>query len=159
MKKTFVLLALSAVLAAPSLAQAPVAKTAPQLNVTTAAALELADYATKVAASRSMKICIAVTDADGHLLAFTRMQGAYAGCVDASIAKAKSAARFAVNTILFYDLARKENLAIGTIPGILPAVGGVILKQGDTVVGSVGVSGDQDLTEQQLAIDTAKHFQ
>lgn len=159
MKKYFAFFALSAMFAVPAATQTPAAKTAPQLNVTTAAALELADYATKLAASRNMKICIAVADTDGHLLAFTRMQGAYAGCVDASIAKAKSAARFAVNTILFYDLARKENLAIGTIPGILPAVGGVILKQGNSVVGSVGVSGDQDLTEQQLAEDTAKHFQ
>ncbi|MFP3373696.1 heme-binding protein, partial [Pseudomonas sp. SIMBA_068] len=89
-----------------------------QQNLSTAAALQLAQKATDIARSRDMKICIAVTDADGHLLAFTRMQGAYAGCVEASIAKAKSAARFAIDTITFYDLARKENLAIGTIPGI-----------------------------------------
>lgn len=152
------LLALGTTAAAPAIAEGT-GSTAPQLNITTKAALELADYATKLATSRNMKICIAVTDADGHLLAFTRMQGAYAGCVEASIAKAKSAARFSVNTILFYDLARKENLAIGTIPGILPAVGGVILKQGGATVGAVGVSGDQDLTEQALAEDTGKHFQ
>jgi uncharacterized protein GlcG (DUF336 family) len=141
------------------MAQAATASsTAPQENVTTATALELADYATKLAASRNMNICIAVTDADGHLLAFTRMQGAYAGCVDASIAKATSAARFAINTITFYDLARKENLAIGTIPGILPAVAGVVIKKNGVVVGSVGVSGATDLTEQKLAEDTAAHF-
>ena len=141
--------------AAPSAASAEVV---PQYNVSTSAALHLADVATQLAASRGMKICIAVTDADGHLLAFTRMQGAYSGCVDASIAKATSAARFAINTITFYDLARKQNLEIGSIPGILPAVGGVVLKQGATVVGSVGVSGDTDLTEQKLAVDVAATF-
>lgn len=139
-------------------ASAPVAQVVAQYNASTAAALHLADVATRLAASRGMKICIAVADADGHLLAFTRMQGAYSGCVDASIAKAKSAARFAINTITFYDLARKQNLAIGTIPGILPAVGGVVLKQGATVVGSVGISGDTDLTEQKLAEDVAATF-
>jgi uncharacterized protein GlcG (DUF336 family) len=129
-----------------------------QYNVSTAAALHLAEVATDLAATRGMKICIAVDDADGHLLAFTRMQGAYSGCVDASMAKATSAARFAINTITFYDLARKQNLEIGSIPGILPAVGGVVLKQGSVVVGSVGISGDTDLTEQKLALDIAATF-
>jgi uncharacterized protein GlcG (DUF336 family) len=158
MKKAIALLALCGLVAGPAMAQAATSSTAPQENVTTATALELADYATKLAASRNMNICIAVTDADGHLLAFTRMQGAYAGCVDASIAKATSAARFAINTITFYDLARKENLAIGTIPGILPAVAGVVLKKNGVVVGSVGVSGATDLTEQKLAEDVSAHF-
>jgi len=129
-----------------------------QENLSTAAAQQLAERATEMARSRSMNICIAVTDADGHLLAFTRMQGAYAGCVEASIAKAKSAARFAINTITFYDLARKENLAIGTIPGILPAVGGVVVKHDSNVIGSVGISGATDLTEQKLAEDVAATF-
>jgi len=144
--------------AATANAPASSASVVAQYNVSTAAALHLAEVATDLAASRGMKICIAVDDADGHLLAFTRMQGAYSGCVDASMAKATSAARFAINTITFYDLARKQNLEIGSIPGILPAVGGVVLKQGSAVVGSVGISGDTDLTEQKLAIDVAATF-
>ena len=160
MKTTMTMAALSLALsvAASSAAHAADAASASvvaQQNLSTAAALQLAQKATDIARSRDMKICIAVTDADGHLLAFTRMQGAYAGCVEASIAKAKSAARFAIDTITFYDLARKENLAIGTIPGILPAVGGVVIKHADSVVGSVGISGATDLTEQQLAVDVA----
>lgn len=164
MKKTNVLLSASmfaALIPAFAQAQTPAptsASVVAQENVSTAAALQLAAQATQLAASRNMNICIAVTDADGHLLAFTRMQGAYAGCVDASIAKATSAARFAINTITFYDLARKENLAIGTIPGILPAVGGVVLKHDGLVVGSVGISGATDLTEQKLAEDVSATF-
>lgn len=158
--KTFVpCAALSLALLLPTVAHAATVESViSQPNVSTAAALQLAEKATQLAVERHMKICIAVTDADGHLLAFTRMQGAYAGCVDASIAKATSAARFAINTITFYDLARKENLAIGTIPGILPAVGGVVLKHGGGVVGSVGISGDTDLTEQKLAEDVSATF-
>jgi uncharacterized protein GlcG (DUF336 family) len=164
MKKMNVLLGAALFAAfAPIVVQAQTPSTASasvvaQENVSTAAALELASQATQLAASRNMNICIAVTDADGYLLAFTRMQGAYAGCVEASIAKATSAARFAINTITFYDLARKENLAIGTIPGILPAVGGVVLKQDGRVVGSVGISGATDLTEQKLAEDVSATF-
>ncbi|WP_205299881.1 heme-binding protein [Pantoea sp. Tr-811] len=160
MKTTMTIAALSLAFAMATSAQAasPAATVVAQENLSTAAAQQLALHATELAASRAMKICIAVTDADGHLLAFTRMQGAYAGCVEASIAKATSAARFAINTITFYDLARKENLAIGTIPGILPAVGGVVVKHGGNVVGSVGVSGATDLTEQKLAEDVAATF-
>lgn len=159
MKITLPFAALSFAALLPALANAQSAATvANQPNVTTAAALQLADRTTHMAAERQMNICIAVTDADGHLLAFTRMQGAYAGCVEASIAKATSAARFAINTITFYDLARKENLAIGTIPGILPAVAGVVLKHDGAVVGAVGVSGATDLTEQKLAEDVAATF-
>jgi uncharacterized protein GlcG (DUF336 family) len=151
--------ALTLALLMPTLAWAASAESVvSQPNVSTATALQLAQKATQLAADRHMRICIAVTDADGHLLAFTRMQGAYAGCVEASIAKATSAARFAINTITFYDLARKENLAIGTIPGILPAVGGVVLKHDNLVVGSVGISGDTDLTEQKLAEDVSATF-
>ncbi|WP_213880190.1 heme-binding protein [Pseudomonas sp. dw_358] len=156
--KTISLLFASLTLCSTAFAATAPASVVPQNNVSTAAALQLAQTATQMATQRNQKICIAVTDADGHLLAFTRMQGAYAGCVDASIAKATSAARFAINTITFYDLARKENLAIGTIPGILPAVGGVVLKFNGGVVGAVGISGDTDLTEQQLALDVAASF-
>ncbi|QXI31478.1 heme-binding protein [Pseudomonas vanderleydeniana] len=154
-------LSFALIAAASSSAQAAAGTTASvvsQENLSTTAALQLAGRATEIASSRDMKICIAVTDADGHLLAFTRMQGAYAGCVEASIAKAQSAARFAINTITFYDLARKENLAIGTIPGILPAVGGVVVKHDGHVIGSVGISGATDLTEQKLAEDVAASF-
>lgn len=163
MKTTMTMAALSLALitAASSptyAAQSTPASVVAQQNLSTDAALQLAQKATDIARSRDMKICIAVTDADGHLLAFTRMQGAYAGCVEASIAKAKSAARFAIDTITFYDLARKENLAIGTIPGILPAVGGVVIKHADNVIGSVGISGATDITEQQLAVDVAATF-
>lgn len=94
----------------------PVSPVVAQENVSTASALQLAEHATQLAAARNMKICIAVADADGHLLAFTRMQGAYAGCVEASIAKAQSAARFAINTITFTTLPARRTLLLALFP-------------------------------------------
>lgn len=129
-----------------------------QPNVTTAEARRLVGQAVRRAGAQGMRVCVAVSDADGHLLAFERMQGAYAGCVDAAIAKARSAARFATQTNMFYEMVRDRNLGIGFIPDILPAVGGVPLRQGGLVVGSAGVSGDQDRTEQDLAVRTAGEF-
>ncbi|MBB2173596.1 heme-binding protein [Gluconacetobacter asukensis] len=156
MKWMFTVLAALASFSAPALAQS--SSTAPQLNITTEAALNMAHYAVGLAESRHLKLCIAIEDTDGNLVAFTRMQGAYAGCVEASIAKAKSAARFARNTIEFFDAARAQNLPIGFVPGILPSAGGAVFKQGDVVVGSIGTSGDTNENEQALVIDAAKHF-
>lgn len=129
-----------------------------QPNVSTERARELVAWAVARATAQNMPICVAVADADGHLLAFERMQGAYAGCVDASIAKARSSALFNISTKDFYDMVREKNLGIGFIPGILPAVAGVPLRQGKAVVGTVGVSGDTDVTEQTLAAETAAQF-
>lgn len=156
MKKILAAFASTLLCASPVLAQA--ASTAPQLNITTDAAMDMAHYAVGLAESRHLKLCIAVEDTDGNLVAFIRMQGAYAGCVEASIAKAKSAARFARNTIEFFDAARTQNLPIGFVPGILPSAGGAVFKQGETVVGSIGTSGDTNEAEQALVVDTAKHF-
>ncbi|MFW7268305.1 GlcG/HbpS family heme-binding protein [Gluconacetobacter sp. Hr-1-5] len=156
MKRIFTVLAALASFSTPALAQS--SSTAPQLNITTEAALNMAHYAVGLAESRHLKLCIAVEDTDGNLVAFIRMQGAYSGCVDASIAKAKSAARFARNTIEFFDAARAQNLPIGFVPGILPSAGGAVFKQGDVVVGSIGTSGDTNENEQALVIDAAKHF-
>ncbi|GAN99178.1 MULTISPECIES: GlcG/HbpS family heme-binding protein [Komagataeibacter] len=156
MKQMLGVLALLASFATPAFAQT--SSTAPQLNITTAAAMDMAHYAVGLAENRHLRLCIAVEDTDGNLVAFIRMQGAYAGCVEASIAKAKSAARFARNTIEFFDAVRTQNLPIGFVPGILPSAGGAVFKQGDTVVGSIGTSGDTNENEQALVIDTAKHF-
>jgi glc operon protein GlcG len=131
---------------------------ASQPNISTAAARRLVAWSVERARRQGMRICIAVSDADGHLLAFERMQDAYAGCVDAAIAKARSAARFHIKTNDFYEMVRDRNLGIGFIPDILPAVGGVPLKHGASFVGSVGVSGDNDTTEQSLALETAAEF-
>lgn len=158
MKHLLKVLAVLASCATPALAQPSSSSTAPQLNITTDAAMDMAHYAVGLAENRHLKICIAVEDTDGNLVAFIRMQGAYAGCVEASIAKAKSAARFARNTIEFFDAVRTQNLPIGFVPGILPSAGGAVFKQGDVVVGSIGTSGDTNENEQALVVDTAKHF-
>lgn len=156
MKKILIAFASSIICASSAYAES--ASTAPQLNITTEAALNMANYAIGLAEKRHLKVCVAIEDTDGNLVAFIRMQDAYAGCVDASIAKATSAARFGRNTIEFFDAVRTQNLPIGFVPGILPAAGGAVFKQGDTIVGSIGTSGDTNEAEQELVIDTAKHF-
>lgn len=165
MKTTMTMAALSLALlaAASSSAQAAAGTTASvvtQENLSTMAALQLAGRATEIANSRDMKICIAVTDANGYLLAFKRMDGAAPGCIEAAMKKANSAAINDVDTVVFYDPARKENLQLGSIPGILPAVAGGVIRQKEQAVGAIGVAvGADDAQEQRFATELVRAFE
>ena len=118
-----------------------------------------------IAKARDMEVpqCISVVDAGGHLLAFARMDGAFAMSFDTSLMKAKTAASYGEptgNILAGVDL----KLAIATqgqrinLPGGLP-----IIVEG-SIVGAVGVgsgTGEQDREVARAAvaaIDGAKRF-
>ncbi|CAM3713659.1 hypothetical protein CCOS865_02741 [Pseudomonas reidholzensis] len=129
-------------------------------NLSLGGATALLDSAVSRAAADGVHPCIAVTDASGYLLAFKRMDGAAPGCVDAAIKKANSAAINDVDTVVFYDLARKDNLQLGSIPGILPAVAGVVIRQQGQRVGAIGIAGGAgDAQEQRFATELARAFE
>ncbi|MGE8047103.1 GlcG/HbpS family heme-binding protein [Pseudomonas monteilii] len=123
-------------------------------------ASSLLDTAVARAREEGVHPCIAVADANGYLLAFKRMDGAAPGCVEAAIKKANSAAINDVDTVVFYDLARKDNLQLGSIPGILPAVAGVVIRQHGQRLGAIGVAGGaSDAQEQRFATDLVRAFE
>lgn len=130
------------------------------VNLSLGGAGMLLDNAVAKAISEGVHPCIAVTDANGYLLAFKRMDGAAPGCVEAAIKKANSAAINDVDTVVFYDLARKENLQLGSIPGILPAVAGVVIRQKARAVGAIGIAGGaSDAQEQRFATELVRAFE
>lgn len=132
----------------------------PSVNLSLTGATALLDSAVAKARSESVHPCIAVTDASGYLLVFKRMDGAAPGCIEAAIKKANSAAVNDVDTVVFYDLARKENLQLGSIPGILPAVAGVVIRQDGQPVGGIGIAGGaSDAQEQRFATELARAFE
>lgn len=119
----------------------------------------LLDQAVEKAMHDGVHPCIAIDDASGNLLVFKRLDGSGPGCVEAALKKANSAAANRVNTIEFYNMSR-QHPAIGSIPGILPAVAGVLVHQGKTVVGSIGVAGGaSDEEEQQFATELVTNFE
>jgi uncharacterized protein GlcG (DUF336 family) len=122
------------------------ADTAPSLKLTVDGAMKLVEAA--MAKAREMKVpeCIAVVDAGGHLLAFARMDGAFALSIDTALVKAMTAASYGVPT---GDIAAGVDikLAIATqgkrvnLPGGLP-----VIVEGH-VIGAIGVgsgTGEQD---------------
>jgi len=129
-------------------------------NLSLAGASALLDQAVTKAAGEGVHPCIAVTDASGYLLAFKRMDGAAPGCVEAAIKKANSAAINDVDTVVFYEMARKDNLQLGSIPGILPAVAGLVIRRQGQRVGGMGVAGGaSDAQEQRFATEVLRAFE
>lgn len=156
------LLAIPAIFALASgvgYAAEPTSALVTQTSLSASGAAQVLQQAVKGAAAQNEHPCIAVDDASGFLVAFTRMEGAPPGCADAAIAKAHSAAINGVNTVVFYDAVRLQHLGYGFIPGILPAVAGVVIRHGNEIVGSIGVAGGpSDASEQELATTVAAQF-
>jgi uncharacterized protein GlcG (DUF336 family) len=110
------------------------------------------------AAQLGVPECIAVVDASGELLAFSRMDGARPGSIEIALTKARSAARRRRPTaeeaggdgISGIRLGLASQLNVTQIGGGLP-----ILVDGQTV-GGVGVSSgtsDEDIAVAQAGID------
>jgi len=89
---------------------------------------------------------VAVVDAGGKLMQFARMDGAWLGSVDIAIKKAKTIAMFAsvgkTGTIGSISQPGTElsNIEFSNA-GLITFPGGVVIKDGETVIGAVGVSG------------------
>jgi glc operon protein GlcG len=122
------------------------ADTSQSLKLTIDGAMKLLDAA--MAKARDMKVpeCIAVVDAGGHLLAFARMDGAFALSIDTALVKAMTAASYGIPT---GDIAAGVDIKLAiapqgkrvNLPGGLP-----VIVDGH-VVGAIGVgsgTGEQD---------------
>ena len=126
-------------------------------------ALDLLKTALSASDAAGIAQNVAIVDVAGQLLAFARMDGANRMSADIAINKAMTAACAGVAT---------ERIAPRTLPGepgymiqnqsggrFTTIGGGVPLKDGDAVVGGLGLSGgtvEQDIT---LAADIAARFE
>lgn len=120
------------------------------LSMNTAA--NLADAGHKAADAIGVPMNIAIVDAGGHLLHFSRKDNALLGCIDLAQRKAKTSILFHLPTATLGEISRPD----GPIYGIEWSNGGLISFGGGLpitdsegeVIGAVGVSGgtaDQDV--------------
>ena len=122
------------------------ADTAASLKLTSDGALKLLQAA--IAKAKEMKVpqCIAIVDAGGHLLAFVRMDGAFAQSIDSALMKAMTAASYGEPT---GDIAAGIDLklAIATQGKRINLPGGLPVIVDGHVIGGIGVgsgTGEQD---------------
>lgn len=139
------------------------ADTAASLKLTIDGAMRLLDAA--MAKARDMKVpqCIAIVDTGGHLLAFARMDGAFALSVDTALRKAMTAASYGLPT---GDIAAGIDikLAIATQGKRINLPGGLPIIVDGHLIGGIGVgsgTGEQDRIVAEAALGAlpgAKRF-
>jgi uncharacterized protein GlcG (DUF336 family) len=87
---------------------------------------------------------IAVVDVGGNLKAFARMDGAWLGSIDVSQKKARTARFFDMNTGDIGQLSQPGGPLFNiehSNEGLITFPGGIPIKDGDIVIGAIGVSG------------------
>lgn len=104
-------------------------------------AQRISDAAEARARQDNWNVVIAILDAGGHLIALRRMDGTQIGSVDVGIQKATSALKFKRPTKVFEDAVKSGSVHIISLPGVIAVEGGLPIKDGDRVIGSIGVSG------------------
>jgi uncharacterized protein GlcG (DUF336 family) len=115
-------------------------------------ALTLLDAAKRKALSIGKKLVFAVVDASGELLALHRMEGAYLVSISHAQSKARSAVRIQLDTKDITPLALPGAPFYGVQyePGFFSIIaGGRLLRDGEAILGAIGVSGgtiEEDLS-------------
>ena len=111
--------------------------------------------ARKKAEDIGVQMNIAVVDAGGNLTAFIRMDNAWLGSIDIAQGKAFSARAFDMPT---KDLGAESQMGKSLFGinasnqgKIIIFAGGIPLKEGERVVGAIGVSGGSVEQDQQVA--------
>lgn len=98
-------------------------------------------------------VCIALSDAQGELVALQRSPGTPGRTVHIAIAKAYTAARMGIGTAAFKQrlLSEQQTLADFMDTGFTSLPGGLPIKSDAAVVAAVGISGRSPEQDAQLA--------
>ena len=94
---------------------------------------------------------ISVVDANGDLLAFSRLDGASLLSIDISQGKARTAARSGRPTKALADAIAAGRTVLLAVPGITPLQGGLPVLAGTRAIGGIGVSGVTSEQDEQIA--------
>jgi uncharacterized protein GlcG (DUF336 family) len=102
-------------------------------------------------------LAILVLDAGGHLVAFDREDGAAPGRYHVAHGKAYGAISIGVSSRTLGTMAvERPHFVAGATAAIggalVPVAGGVLVRDGDRIVGAVGVSGDSSDNDEAAAI-------
>lgn len=116
----------------------------PQAAISAEAASQAVRAAVAKAAELGIRVNVAVTDASGVLAAFLRMPGAFLHSVEIAIDKAYTAASFGFSTAQ-WEQVLADDAALGRglpqRPRLVVFGGGLPIREGDALIGGIGVSG------------------
>ncbi|MCH2223734.1 MAG: heme-binding protein [Crocinitomicaceae bacterium] len=115
------------------------------MNITLAQAEKIISSAKEKSIEINTKMNIAIVDSGAHLVAFSRMDGAWLGSLDIAIKKAKTARHFDMNTGIIGELSQPGSPLYNiehSNNGLITFPGGVPIKNASgEIIGAIGVSG------------------
>src|SRR3954453_2729751 len=158
MVRAGVVLALSALAAAPATSQGLLKKT----TLSAALAHEALTTAVETCAKQDQQVTGVVLDSSGVQQAFLRGDNAGIHTVETADYKAYTALSFRTDGIDMVERAKKGSVpgSVTNLPRLLLAQGGVLIKAGDEIVGVIGISGARgnnlDTTCARAGIDKIK---
>jgi len=121
-------------------------------------AFKIIDAARSHAAETGMKpITIAVLDAGGHLTALAREDGTSNLRADIAQGKARGAVSMGLGSRALYMRAQEQPFFIQSMNALsggslVPVPGGVLVKQNNTIIGAVGITGDSSDNDEACAV-------
>jgi glc operon protein GlcG len=105
-------------------------------------ARDLVQAAVAEAKKRNWAMNVAVVDPNGDLVAFERMDGAQLASISISQHKARAAARYRRETVVFENGVQKAGLNyVLTLDDVIASRGGIPLVEGGKLIGAIGCSG------------------
>jgi glc operon protein GlcG len=140
-------------LAAPSAAHAQLVESR---IISLNAAKHMMAAAEAEAVRNNWNVAIAIVDAAGELILFTRRDGTQAASVGIAIGKARTAVRFLRPTKALEDAVAGGRTVLVALDDITPLEGGIPIVYNGQVIGAIGVSGvmsSQDAQVAQVGID------
>jgi glc operon protein GlcG len=146
MRKEILLFAAAAAFATTVPAQLPDKKV-----LTLEAAKRVATAAAESAHQRRARVVIAVVDDGGYPIYLERLDGTQVASAQVGIDKARTAAIYRRPSKDFEDQVRSGRASALALSGAVPLQGGLPLKDGETVVGAIGVSGETPQEDEDIA--------
>ncbi len=130
------------------------AKSFQKKHISLPTAQEMVTAATKKAQEIGVPMDIAICDADGTLKAFARMDGAALLSVRIAQQKAWTAISFGMATHEWFEFIKDDPPLLHGIvqqDDLIVFGGGYPIKDGDDIIGGIGVSGGHYTHDQQVA--------
>lgn len=122
----------------------------------------LVEGAEKKSREMGIPMCTAIADESGHLIAFTRMDGAKVSSITIAMDKAFTAACAQRQTKDYNEIAVPGKPTFGihvTNQGRFSIIaGGIPIRTGKMIVGSVGISGGTADEDHQVALASIEYF-
>lgn len=128
------------------------------IGLTLAGAEALLDHAKAEAVRRDLRLCMAVVDASGHLLAFSRMDGAGLVSIEVALGKARTAAFLQAPSRMFEEKVDGGAPSILSVSQLVPLRGGVPVASGGRIVGALGISGASGEVDEAVALACVEAF-